>query len=151
MICIQKIYGFHGINRQNIEKSWYVTPVTNERTNGGKWKIGQCSVGPETAKKYQDQPQIPHSQETVLAINHFIFAKQVSKMCLGEETRRLQKINLDKCLWMFMRDMSTWTWNCRCDERSIMLYQIWSTILRPFVLNIAKGTTDTRVEFYLPK
>ena len=22
---------------------------TNERTNGGKWKIGQCSVGPETA------------------------------------------------------------------------------------------------------
>ena len=57
MICIQKIYGFHGINRQNIEKSWYVTPVTNGRTNGGrrtedgKWKIGQCSVGPETAKK----------------------------------------------------------------------------------------------------
>ena len=21
----------------------------DERTNGGKWKIGQCSVGPETA------------------------------------------------------------------------------------------------------
>ena len=51
MICIQKIYGFHGINRQNIEKSWYVTPVTNGRTEdgGGKWKIEQCSVGPETA------------------------------------------------------------------------------------------------------
>ena len=51
MICIQKIYGFHGINRQNIEKSWYVTPVTEDgRTeDGGKWKIGQCSVGPETA------------------------------------------------------------------------------------------------------
>ena len=32
MICIQKIYGFHGINRQNIEKSWYVTPVSDERT-----------------------------------------------------------------------------------------------------------------------
>ena len=30
MICIQKIYCFHGINRQNIEKSWYVTPVTEE-------------------------------------------------------------------------------------------------------------------------
>ena len=53
MICIQKIYGFHGKNHQNIEKSWYVTPVTDERTNGGggrKWKIEQCSVGPETAK-----------------------------------------------------------------------------------------------------
>ena len=51
MICIQKIYGFHGINRQNIEKSWYVTPVTDERRTdgGGKWKIVQCSVGPETA------------------------------------------------------------------------------------------------------
>ena len=33
MIFIQKIYGFHGINRQNIEKSWYVTPVTDKRTN----------------------------------------------------------------------------------------------------------------------
>ena len=50
MIYIQKIYGFHGINRQNIEKSYYVTPVTeDERTEDGKWKIGQCSVGPETA------------------------------------------------------------------------------------------------------
>ena len=38
MICIQKIYGFHGINRQNIEKSWYVTPVTEDerRTDGRK-------------------------------------------------------------------------------------------------------------------
>ena len=37
MICIQKIYGFHGINRQNIEKSWYVTPVTEDgRTESGK-------------------------------------------------------------------------------------------------------------------
>ena len=23
--------------------------MTDERTDGGKWKIGQCSVGPETA------------------------------------------------------------------------------------------------------
>ena len=38
MICIQKIYGFHGINRQNIEKSQYVTPVTEDggRTDGRK-------------------------------------------------------------------------------------------------------------------
>ena len=50
MICIQKIYGFHGINRQNIEKSWYVTPVTEDGRTNGKWKIEQCSVGPETAK-----------------------------------------------------------------------------------------------------
>ena len=25
--------------------------MTDERTDGGKWKIVQCSVGPETAKK----------------------------------------------------------------------------------------------------
>ena len=59
MICIQKIYGFHGINRQNIEKSWYVTPVTeeDERTEeeDGKWKIEQCSVGPETAIRFLNQ------------------------------------------------------------------------------------------------
>ena len=31
-------------------KSWYVTPVTEDgRADGGKWKIVQCSVGPETA------------------------------------------------------------------------------------------------------
>ena len=36
MICIQKIYGFHGINRQNIEKSLYVTPVTDGRTDRRK-------------------------------------------------------------------------------------------------------------------
>ena len=73
-------------------------------------------------QKYQDQPQIPHSKETVLARNYLIFAKQVSKMCPGEETGQLHKINLDKRLGMFMWDMSTW--NCRCDERSIILYQI---------------------------
>ena len=50
MIHIQKIYGFHGLNRQNIEKSLYVTPVTDDgQMNGGKWKTGQYSVRPETA------------------------------------------------------------------------------------------------------
>ena len=29
-MCIQKIYGFHGINHQNIVKSLYVTPVTKD-------------------------------------------------------------------------------------------------------------------------
>ena len=44
MICIQKIYGFHGLNYQIIEESCDVTPMTeDERTDGGKWKIGQCS------------------------------------------------------------------------------------------------------------
>ena len=32
------------------------------------------------------------------------------------------QIKLDKCLWMFMSDISTWY------RRSIRLYQIWSTI-----------------------
>ena len=54
MICIQKIYGFHNPNHQIIEESSDVTPVTEDgRTDGwtdGKWKIEQCSVGPETAK-----------------------------------------------------------------------------------------------------
>ena len=41
IVCIQKIYGFHGLNHQIIED---VTPVTeDERTDGGKWKIVQCS------------------------------------------------------------------------------------------------------------
>ena len=33
MTCIQKIDGFHGINRQNIEKCCYVTPVTDGQTD----------------------------------------------------------------------------------------------------------------------
>ena len=51
MICIQKMYGFLGLNHQIIKKSWDVTPVTDECTEdwGGKWKIEQCSVRPETA------------------------------------------------------------------------------------------------------
>ena len=36
MICIQKIYGFHGLNHQIIEESLDVTPVTDERTDGRK-------------------------------------------------------------------------------------------------------------------
>ena len=44
MICIQKIYGFQGLNHQIIKESWDVTPVTDERTDGGgKWKIVQYS------------------------------------------------------------------------------------------------------------
>ena len=31
MICIQKIYGFQGLNHRIIEESWDVTPVTDER------------------------------------------------------------------------------------------------------------------------
>ena len=49
MICIQKIYSFHGLNHQIMEESWDVTPVTNGRTEDGKRKIGQCSGRPETA------------------------------------------------------------------------------------------------------
>ena len=38
------------MNRQNIENSWYVTRVMDGRTDGGgKRKIEQCSVRPETA------------------------------------------------------------------------------------------------------
>ena len=36
MICIQKIYCFHGLNHQIIEESWDVTPVTYIRTDGRK-------------------------------------------------------------------------------------------------------------------
>ena len=39
MICIQKIYGFHGINRQNIEKKVDMSRLsrrTDERTDGRK-------------------------------------------------------------------------------------------------------------------
>ena len=50
MICIQKIYGFHGLSHQIIEESWDVRPVTYGWTDGGKWKIGQCSGKPETAR-----------------------------------------------------------------------------------------------------
>ena len=46
MICIQKTYGFHGLNHQIIEKNFDVTPVTD----GGKWKIGQYSGRTETTK-----------------------------------------------------------------------------------------------------
>ena len=39
MICIQKIYGFCGLNLQIIEESWDVTPVTNgRRTESGKYE-----------------------------------------------------------------------------------------------------------------
>ena len=72
MIGIQKIYVFHGLNRQNIEKSWDVTPVTDGRTEdggggGGKWKIEQFSVRPETAKIHSHNSETRirgfHSQE----------------------------------------------------------------------------------------
>ena len=56
MICIQKIYGFHGINRQNIEKSWYVTPVTDGRTNERRRKVENRAVfwiESETAKSFE--------------------------------------------------------------------------------------------------
>ena len=103
--------------------------TTQPVTTGGpiqkyqdKTQILRVQATKNKTKKYQDQPQIPHSQETVLARNYLIFVKQVSKMCPGEETGQLHKINLDKRLGMFMWDMSTW--NCRCDERSIWLYQI---------------------------
>ena len=44
MICIQKIYGFHGLNHQIIEESWDVTPVTNGRTDGGRRKVENSAV-----------------------------------------------------------------------------------------------------------
>ena len=46
-VCIQKIYGFHYINHQNIEKSWDATSVTED---GVQRKIEQYSDRPETAK-----------------------------------------------------------------------------------------------------
>ena len=52
MICIQKIYGFVALT---IKLSREVEMLRLSRTNGqrtedGKWKIEQCSGGPETAK-----------------------------------------------------------------------------------------------------
>ena len=32
--------------------------MTDERTEDGKWKIGQCSVGPETAKACMAWPKL---------------------------------------------------------------------------------------------
>ena len=49
MICIQKIYGFHGLKHQIIEESWELTLVTEE--DGGKWKIVQYSGRPEKPQK----------------------------------------------------------------------------------------------------
>ena len=57
MICIQKIYGFHGINRQNIEKSCYVTPVTDGQTDGGRRKVENRAVFCWTRNRKSDSEE----------------------------------------------------------------------------------------------
>ena len=44
---IPKIYGFHGLNHQEKLRSH----GCDGRRTDGKWKIGQCSVRPKTAKR----------------------------------------------------------------------------------------------------
>ena len=50
---------------------------TDERTDGGKWKIGQCSVGPETAKI--DHPK---ELEFIDILHREIFSSKISKYLL---------------------------------------------------------------------
>ena len=40
MICTKKTYGLNGLNHQIIEKSLDVMPLTDGRTENGKWKTG---------------------------------------------------------------------------------------------------------------
>ena len=121
-------------------------------------------------QKYQDKTQIPPCKppKTNTKNTKTSLSSLTHKKLFLPETILFLPRRFPRCVWVKRPDnfiKSTWTdacecscgtcrhgtAECRCDERSIMLYQIWSTILRPFVLNIAKGTTDTRVEFYLPK
>ena len=58
---------FCGLNHQIIKKSWDVTPVTDgRRDGGGKWKIEQCSVGPETAIQPCCRRKSPNSEREVV-------------------------------------------------------------------------------------
>ena len=63
MICLQKIYGFHGQNHQIMEKNWDATPVTED-----EWrKIVQYSDRPETAQKLNPPPCSSPSGERKLS------------------------------------------------------------------------------------
>ena len=49
VIGFQKKYGLFSLNHNIIEKMCDVTPVTDERREDGKWKIGQYFGTPDTA------------------------------------------------------------------------------------------------------
>ena len=49
VIGFQKMYGLFSLNHNIIEKMCDVTPVTDERREDGKWKIGQYFGIPDTA------------------------------------------------------------------------------------------------------
>jgi len=98
MICIQKIYGFQGLNHLIIEESRDVTPVMNGRTNERTEEnnIGQCSelnqkpqqvAGPSELSVFvqhvQGVPKKMHFQNaagaTVHWLNHHLPAPLVSR------------------------------------------------------------------------
>ena len=59
-----------GLNHQIIKKSWDVTQVMDERLeDGGKWKIGQCSVRPETAI-YIEATRLTHTAKSTSNIGY---------------------------------------------------------------------------------
>ena len=108
MIYIQKILDdiyseniwFHGLNLQIIEKSWDVTPVTEDGQTNGKWKIGQCSGRPETAKEGHNLglPLIPclkkqksySSPSAAVFCHHVYYGLKVFNACM-ETGERLSK------------------------------------------------------------
>ena len=49
VIGFQKMYGLFSLNHNIIEKMCDVTPVTDERREDGKWKIGHYFGTPDTA------------------------------------------------------------------------------------------------------
>ena len=61
VIQVVRMISIDDIHSENIWFSWYKPSKYREklichacdggRTEDGKWKIGQCSVGPETAKR----------------------------------------------------------------------------------------------------
>ena len=61
MICIQKTYGFQGLNHQIIEESSDVTPVMNER------KIVQYS-------ELNQKPQKTTRQKDIYCVQVYTFA-----------------------------------------------------------------------------
>ena len=59
LVRVVKVISLDDMNSENIWFSWYKPSKYREKlichacdgqTEDGKWKIGQCSVGPETAK-----------------------------------------------------------------------------------------------------
>ena len=124
MICIQKIFGFHGIivkisRKVDMSHLWRRTDGRTDR----KWKIEQCSVGPETAKVIlQDMS----SKENYIL--HCIDRKAHSKSAIQKPQSAFCKTKT------LMHSMHTHSG----------MQKSWCTIWNS---NIAKGTTDPRVEF----